>query len=331
MTLPVPTPPVPHLIDQHHRRTSLEPCPMTLTSTATIPVIDFGPFLQGEESDRDRVAQEIYQACSTIGFMYLRNHGIPVELLQQLLAQAQAFFQLPLDLKETVARSPDTNCGYIAVQTERLDPGQPWDLKEAFNMGLEVVWPPEPVTFQPVVSEFYRCCTEQVAPNVLRAFAMALDLPHHYFDDKHGRNYFLRMLHYPPVDQQPQPGQLRAGAHTDYGSITLLLQDDIGGLEVQTRDGQWVAAPPIPGTVVVNVGDAMQRWTNDRLSSTRHRVAVPTGDDAGRSRYSVALFCDPNPEVLIDCLPQCITSDRPRRYPPILMRDHLLSKLTATY
>jgi isopenicillin N synthase-like dioxygenase len=300
----------------------------TAIQGATIPIIDIGPVWTGDGSDRQRVADAIDAACSTLGFFYLKNHGIPQPLLDHVLTQAHHFFNLPLAQKQQVARSPLTNCGYIGLQTERLDPSQPWDLKEAFNVGLEVVWPSEPPDFQAIVADFYRHCTQRVAPTILQLMARALGLPEAYFDDQHSLNYFLRLLHYPPVTHPPAPGQLRAGAHTDYGSITLLLQDAMGGLEVKTRDGHWIAAPPIPGTVVVNVGDAMQRWTNDCFSSTPHRVVMT--DTQPRSRYSVALFCDPNPDVVIDCLPQCI-GDRPCRYPPIRFRDYLAEKFGATY
>ena len=296
-----------------------------------IPVIDFAPFIQGNAADRQSVAHQIYEACHEIGFMYLRHHGIPQLLLEQLLAQAKQFFDLPATVKEQVARSDETNCGYIGLQKERLNPANPWVLKEAFNMGLQVVWPPGQEEFCRVVSEFYRLGTTVVAPNVLQAFAIALHLSEDFFDDKHGKHYFLRMLHYPPVDSIPELGQLRAGEHTDYGSITLLLQDEIGGLEVRTRQGEWIAAPPIPGTVVINVGDAMQRWTNKQLCSTPHRVVVPTGADAERSRYSVALFCDPNPEVEIACLESCQTPTCPPLYPPISAGAYLASRLAATY
>ncbi|MBV9387278.1 MAG: isopenicillin N synthase family oxygenase [Chroococcidiopsidaceae cyanobacterium CP_BM_ER_R8_30] len=294
-----------------------------------IPIIDFALFRQGNAAERQCVAQQIYTACHEIGFMYLRNHGIPQSLLDRLLAQTRQFFNLPATVKEQVARSDQTNCGYIGFLKERLNPARPWDLKEAFNMGIQVVWPPNQAEFQEVVSEFYRLGTTVVAPEVLQAFAIALHLREDFFDDKHGQNYFLRMLHYPPVNLTPQPGQLRAGEHTDYGSITLLLQDGVGGLEVRTRQGKWIAAPPLPGTVVVNVGDAMQRWTNKQLCSTPHRVVVPT--DAERSRYSVALFCDPNPEVEIACLESCHSTTSLPHYPPILAGDYLASRLAATY
>jgi isopenicillin N synthase-like dioxygenase len=294
-----------------------------------IPIIDFAPFTQGTAADKQRVVEQIYDACHEIGFMYLRN-GIKKPLLDRLLTQSQQFFDLPVALKEQVARSPQTNCGYVGFQKERLDAAKPWDLKEAFNVGLYTVWPAQPESFQAVVSEFYRCCTTILAPNLLRAFAIAFHLPETFFDDKHGQNYVLRMLHYPPIYQTPEPGQLRAGEHTDYGSITLLFQDEVGGLEVQTRQGEWIAAPPIPDALLVNVGDAMQRWTNDILCSTPHRVIVPELA-AQRSRYSVALFCDPNLDVEISCLESCQSADRPSRYPPILTHDYLESRFAETY
>jgi isopenicillin N synthase-like dioxygenase len=296
-----------------------------------VPLIDFAPFMHGDRRAQEQVARQVYAACHEIGFMYLQNHGIPQPLLDDLLRQAAAFFRLPASKKHEVARSPETNCGYVGLQQERLNPANPGDLKEAFNMGEQVRWLPDQPAFREAVSEFYRCCTAIVAPSVLRAFAIALDLPDDFFDDKHGRNYFLRMLHYPPVTETPQLGQLRAGEHTDYGSMTLLLQDNVAGLEVRSRQGNWIAAPPIPGTVVVNVGDALQRWTNDRLSSTPHRVVVSSGGDEKRSRYSVALFCDPNPEVELTCLESCCSAEDPCRYAPILAGDYLASRLEATY
>ncbi len=299
-----------------------------LTMTTQIPVIDFAPFLEGNATEKQAVVEQIYVSCHEVGFMYLRNIGIPRLLIVDLLDQSKQFFNLPSEVKEQLARSSETNCGYVGLQKERLNPKNPWDLKEVFNMGIQSVWLPHQEAFRDVVTEFYRLCTTEVAPDILRAFAIALHQPEAFFADKHSRHYFLRMLHYPPVDQIPQPGQLRAGEHTDYGSITLLLQDRVGGLEVQTRQGDWIAAPPIEDTIVVNVGDAMQRWTNDRLSSTPHRVAVPLGVESQRSRYSIALFCDPDPDVEIACSD---SSDRVPQYPPILAGEYLASRLAATY
>jgi len=294
----------------------------------SIPVIDFAPFTHGNSTEKQKVVNEIYTACTEVGFMYLQC-AIPQSLVDRLFTQVKQFFALPICVKEQVARSPQTNCGYIGLEQERLNPQNPGDLKEALNVGVNSVWLPGQEEFRACVSEFYQLCTTEMAPNILRALAIALHQDENFFDDKHGENYFLRMLHYPSVSQTPKSGQLRAGEHTDYGSITLLLQET-GGLEVCTRQGEWIEAKPIPGTILVNIGDAMQRWTNDRLSSTPHRVVVPSGADALRSRYSIALFCDPNSDVELACLPSCQT-DYPARYEPILLRDYLASRLAATY
>lgn len=297
----------------------------------SIPVIDLAPFLDDTGTAPQKVVQEIYLACQEVGFFYVKNHGISQELVDQVLSQSQGFFSLPETVKNQVMRSPHTNCGYVGFQKEKLNPRNPWDLKEAFNVGLETVWIPELEGFRQIVTQFYELTTQQVAPQILRAFALALELPPNFFEDKHGKNYFLRLLHYSPLAQIPQPGQLRAGEHSDYGSITLLLQDAVGGLEVQNRQQEWIAAPPIPGTLVVNVGDAMQRWTNNKLRSTPHRVAVPLDAKAKLSRYAIALFCDPNPDVELTCLKSCCSPANPPAYEPILMQDFLAQKLSATY
>ena len=142
----------------------------------------------------------------------------------------------------------------------------------------------------------------------------------------------MRLLHYPPLPEgyTPQDGENRAGAHTDYGSITLLFQDDAGGLEVRTRAGEWLAATPIPGTVVVNTGDLMHRWTNHVFCSTPHRVNVPP-QAQHRDRFSIAFFCHPNKDAEIACIDTCASADNPARYAPISAGDHLLQRLNATY
>ncbi len=191
----------------------------------------------------------------------------------------------------------------------------------------------------PCILAFYEACTE-VANRVLQAFALALQLPCDFFATRHDRqNHTLRLLHYPPLQQPPKLGQVRAGEHSDYGSITLLFQDEVGGLEVQTASGEWIAAQPIPGTVVVNTGDLMQRWTNHVFCSTKHRVMIPGDDRVKQSRYSVAFFCHPNDDTEIACLESCqsersLTASRfPSTpiYPPIAAGDYLISRLQATY
>ena len=307
-----------------------------------IPIIDFEPFITGDAATRQAVTQQIYQACHEIGFMYLKNPGISQDLINQLFTQTKQFFNLPYEVKHQLAWSDEfSNRGYVGVERERLDPDKPGDLKEAFNVGKEVTlsqsrsslvlnqWPPNQ-EFRTCVLAFYDACTE-VANGILKAFALALQLPEDFFAVRHNeQNHTLRLLHYPPLQRSPKLGQVRAGQHSDYGSITLLFQDEIGGLEVQTTDGEWVTAPSIPGTVIVNTGDLMQRWTNHVFCSTKHRVVIPTDNRVKQSRHSVAFFCHPNNDAEIACIESC-QGERSPIYSPISAGDYLLTRLQATY
>lgn len=309
-----------------------------------IPVIDLGCFVSGDADLRQDVAQEIYQACHKIGFMYLKNPGIYPTLIEQIFSEMKQFFNLPFEVKNKIAWSDaGSNRGYVGVERERLAPDKPGDLKEAFNVGKEdnftgdkssiIInqWPAGQDKFRETVLEFYQDCSK-VAHTILQAFAIALQLPESFFILNHtDQNHTLRLLHYPALNQPPLPGQVRAGEHTDYGSITLLFQDEVGGLEVCTADGEWIAAPSIPGTIVVNTGDLMQRWTNHIFCSTKHRVMVPADGRKERSRYSIAFFCHPNNDTQISCLESCQNADFPQLYPPISAGDYLLSRLQATY
>ena len=316
---------------------------MSITATK-VPVIDFTSFSEEVSLERQSTAREIYQACHDIGFMYLRNVDIDQELIERVFEQSWHFFELPIDVKNQVAWSDQySNRGYVGIERERLDDAKPGDLKEAFNVGKELneiksdqaliinKWPPGETAFRETILEFYQACVE-AAERVCQAFAIALGLPESYFIDRHNeQNYTLRLLHYPPVEYAPKPEQIRAGEHSDYGSFTLLFQDEVGGLEVKTAQGTWVEAPCLPGTIVVNTGDLMQRWTNHVFCSTKHRVKIPTDNRVQKSRYSIAFFCQPNFDTEISCLESCQSADRPPLYPPISSGDYLLSRLQATY
>jgi isopenicillin N synthase-like dioxygenase len=312
-----------------------------------IPVIDFHAFVTGDAVAQQTIAKEIFQACHEIGFLYLKNHGMSQELRDRVFAQSQWFFHLPVEVKRQLAWSSEfSNRGYVGIERERLNPTQPGDLKEAFNVGKEKAaaspnpddpaltqnrWLPEDDGFRETVLEFFEACAE-IADRVFRAFALALDLPESFLADKHrNQSHTLRLLHYPPMAQTPKPGQIRAGEHSDYGTLTLLFQDDMGGLEVKTAAGEWIMAPCIPDTVLINTGDLMQRWSNDVFCSTKHRVATPTGDRAYQSRYSIAFFCHPDRDTEIVCLETCQNADNPPRYAPVLAGEYLISLLQATY
>jgi isopenicillin N synthase-like dioxygenase len=306
-----------------------------------IPVIDFGPFLDGSQVDQQAVAEQMRQASRDWGFFYLANCGMPAEWLAEAFAASKAFFALPTDEKNRVAwQSAESNRGYVGIKRERLDPSRPGDLKEAYNLAPEQpepdahknLWPEGHPQFEKTMTRFLDECIH-TADRVLQAFALALGQPADFFVDAHNlHHHTLRLLHYPPLPEgfEPHDGESRAGAHTDYGSITLLFQDDVGGLEVQTRAGEWIRATPIPGTVVVNTGDLMHRWTNHVFCSTPHRVNVAP-EHRHRDRYSIAFFCHPNKDAEIACIDSCATADNPPLYGPITAGQHLHEKLTNTY
>lgn len=296
-----------------------------------IPIVDLAEFRNSDIASQQSVAKEIYYACHKIGFMYLQNSGISQDLVAQVFTHSQSFFNLPLEVKKQLAwKNEFSNTGYVGIERERLNPQQPGDLKEALNFSKEELLLTTSLANEPSIIVFYQACTE-LANQILQAFALALELPEDFFTIRHNQqNHTLRLLHYPPLQTHPKPGQVRAGEHTDYGSITLLFQDDIGGLEVQTTAGEWIAAPVIPDTVLVNTGDLMQRWTNDVFCSTKHRVMIPQDDKLQRSRYSIAFFCHPNDDTEIACLESC-QKQKSASYPPILAGEYLLSRLQATY
>lgn len=299
-----------------------------------IPVIDFSLFTSSDATARQTVVEQIYLACHEIGFMYLQNSGISQDKVEQVFTQSKYFFNLPLSVKQQLAWSDAfSNFGYVGVERERLDPNNPGDLKEAFNIDKKSVAIdkfPTSEEFSACILSFHQACTE-LANQVLQAFTVALQLPFDFFATNHDENnHTLRLLHYPPLSQPPLPLQVRAGEHSDYGSITLLFQDEVGGLEVQTATSEWIAARTIPGTVVVNTGDLMERWTNRVFCSTKHRVVVPNDGRVKLSRYSIAFFCHPNDDTEIACLESCRRELLPI-YPPIKAGEYLLSRLQATY
>ena len=294
-------------------------------------------------SDAGHVAAEIGAACREVGFFYVTGHAVPAKLSASVFATAARFFAQPEAQKRKVLYTAAGNRGYVPMKGEALDPGKPADLKEAFNIGLELpaddpdllagrgfraanLWPDVP-GFRATMLDYFAAC-QDLGRLLHRAFALDLGLPSGFFDDKLDRPMaVLRLLHYPPAPARAEAGQLGAGEHTDYGCVTLLATDGVGGLQVRSRTGDWLDAPHVPGAFVCNIGDCLMRWTNDIYVSTPHRVVSP----AGRERFSVAFFLDPNPEAEIACLPGCAAPDRPARYAPIRGDAFLTSRLSPTY
>ncbi|AEV60727.1 2-oxoglutarate and iron-dependent oxygenase domain-containing protein [Pseudomonas ogarae] len=310
----------------------------------SLPIIDISPLYGDEAGAWQTVAEQIDLACRQWGFFYIKGHPITPARIAEVLGSAQRFFGLPVEKKLKIDITQTRHHrGYGAVATEQLDPTKPSDLKETFDMGLHLpANHPEVLTEKPLrgpnrhpdlsgwetlMEQHYRDM-QALAQTLLRAMTLALGIERDFFDTRFNEPVsVLRLIHYPPRDTASSTEQQGAGAHTDYGCITLLYQDAAGGLQVRNVDGQWIDAPPIDGTFVVNLGDMMARWSNDRYLSTPHRVISPLGVD----RYSMPFFAEPHPDTLIQCLPGCQDDAHPPKYPTTTCAEFLLSRFADTY
>ena len=308
-----------------------------------IPVFDLASF----GADYARLGAALGRAARGTGFFCVTHHGIDAALLSQVFAQSSRFFsQNSADKSALSIKYAGNNRGYVALGEERLDSAKPGDIKEAFNIGWDLpsdhpevlagqpfrgvnVWPAGGSfsDFRATMLPYFDAC-HHLGMHLHRALAHDLAVAENFFDDKLNQPLAtLRLLRYPPHPERFEPGQIGAGEHTDYGNITLLATDDAGGLEVRTRDDQWMSPPNIPGALICNIGDCLMRWTNDVYVSTPHRVVNPVG----RERYSVAFFLDPNPDAVVQCLPNCVSAEKPAKYPVTMGAAYLKERLDATY
>ena len=305
-----------------------------------LPIVDLSSPHENDQASLARIVTDVGAACRDVGFFYAVNHGVDAGLIAEAFAQSRRFFALPVAEKQALAiEEIGGNRGYSGLMHEALDPGRGPDMKEAFNVGLELApddpelmagkpfrarnaWPNLP-HFRKTLLAYYAACAA-LGARLHRAFAQDLGLGPDFFADKFDRPMAtLRLLRYPT----PQEGlRIGAGAHTDYGNLTLLATDDVGGLEVRTRAGQWMAAPFVSGAFVVNIGDCLMRWTNDVYVSTPHRVV----NRSAKERYSIAFFYDPNPDAMVETIPACVPHGERSRYPPILAADYLKQRLDAS-
>ena len=305
---------------------------------ASVPIIDIGDLRSPELSKRQRVADDLGHACETIGFLTVVNHGISQDVVDAAFEQMERVFALPDEVKLKGSWSPDhQNRGYEPVGHQKLDAAALPDAKEAWTLGPEHlvgisgpmqqgnVWPELDGFREPI--ERYHLAAMDLCERLLEAMALSLGLPEGYFAPFHQAPVCtLRLLHYLPRPAEATSRSFGAGDHTDWGAVTVLAQDDSGSLEVLDETNTWVPVPPEPGAFVINVGDMLQQWTNDRYVSTRHRVlGVP-----GRERYSMACFHDLDHEAILECLPTCCSPDNPARYEPTTAGAHLQAKYAAS-
>jgi isopenicillin N synthase-like dioxygenase len=316
-----------------------------------VPVIDLAAARAGAPAARRATAAVVDEACREIGFFAIRGHGVPDATVDALRVKALDFFARPL-AEKMAARHPvaGTNRGYHQVGGESLaaanDAEAPPDLKEFFHVGpadvsddpyytsalgrrhfLPNLWPAAPVGFAEAATAYYRAMSGLIV-ELMRLAALALDVPERFFDDKVDRSIgTMRLNYYPAQATPPRPGQLRASAHTDYGGFTILSGEDVaGGLQVRRRDGAWVDVATTPTMFVVNIGDLLMRWTNDRWLSNLHRVVNPPPEAGRAARLSIAFFNHPNYDALIECLP----SQGPARHAPVLSGEYRDGKYAKT-
>ncbi len=309
-----------------------------------LPIVDLSPFLGGDPGAKAQVAQTFARAFEDTGFAILVGHGVPTALADDTYAALTRFFDQPMDAK--MALSPPEKAkgrGYLPMGIESvaktLTGETPPDLCEALvfaaphRPGSDTnIWPGYPPDLASLVREW----TGEMAAltqHLSRLSALALDLPETYFAQPYANPALtLRFVNYPDQREEPAPGQLRYGAHHDYGALTILRQDAApGGLQIRDDTGTWREAPVVPDSFIVNVGDLMARWTNNRWHSTLHRVSNPARHLTGSTRrLSMVAFTGPNEGTEIACLPTCQSADNPPQFEPVTCGDYILSKIRAS-
>lgn len=305
-----------------------------------LPVVDLNQFVNGDASERAAFVDALGKAYEEIGFVAVENHGIPDELVGRFYSNVERFFGMDNDSKrnyEIVELAGQR--GYTSFGREKAKQSEVPDLKEFWQIGqyvegddpiasqypdnIEVKEVPE---FNSVGKELYKSF-EKSGRQLLRAIAIYLDLEEDYFEDKvYNGNSILRAIHYPPITSEPDSA-IRAEEHEDINLITLLVGASADGLQVMNKQGEWIDAKAGEGQIVVNVGDMLQRLTNNKLRSTTHRVVNPPREKWHTHRYSIPFFLHPRSEMRLDCLPNCVDDENPLAYEPITGGEYLEERL----
>ena len=320
-----------------------------------IPRIDIAPFLDG--SAKQQVAEAVACSCRDVGFLVIKGHGLDDTVLHNAFILSRAFMDLPQASKDRWhPKGSSKQRGYHGFATRGLastmDSHIPPDLRETVFLGpvddhqdhyadlsaaRDAYWPntipTEPPGIEAALIDVYRGF-ERLSADLLRIFAVALDLREDHFAPLIDRHFsILSCHHYPALTTPPEPNQLRTGAHTDFGAMTILaMTEATGGLEVLMPDGEWSAFQAREGELVVNLGDMLARWTNDRWVSTLHRVANPANlEDAMSRRQSIGYFMHPNFDAQIECLPSCLDPGAQPRYAAITAGEHIAMKIATSH
>ncbi len=316
-----------------------------MTDATALPIVDIAPLQSPDRAARAAVGEAIRAACLDKGFMYVVGHGIDPGLRAAVLDQARAFFALPEAEKMRIdMKLSPCNRGYEPLRGQTLEAGAPPDLKESFYSGEDLPmdeprvlagkfnhgpnqWPEGHPVFRTTLETYFDAMGD-LSDRLMTGLALSLDLPEDHFAGFCRQPIStLRLIHYPPQPANPAPGEKGCGAHTDWGALTLLMQDDVGGLQVCDQHAGWIDAPPVPDSYVVNLGDMIARWTNDRYRSTLHRVV----NLSGRERYSVPFFFSGNPDEPVVCMTGCLAPGETPRYPPTTAEGHLREMYARTY
>jgi len=320
-----------------------------------VPVIDLSPIRGSDQAAIAALGRQVDEACRSIGFLIVQGHGVPAGLINEVRRESYAFFDLPDDAKLRFRPPQGTFLrGYTPPETNTLSRSRgietPPDMRSLFSMGRPEadgsqyadipearpfyqpnLWPEHPAGLRPVFTAYFREM-ERLAAEIMRAFAVGLGLPFAFFDNKIDNHFAaLHALHYGARTEPPAPGQLRAGAHSDFGSLTILMPPAEGGmgLEVQRADGSFAPVKPPSGAYVINIGDLMQQWTNGRWVSTVHRVTNPEGDGWAQRRLSLGFFCHPNYDATVEALPGTVATGEAPLHAPVLAGVYMNEKISA--
>ncbi|KAH9831391.1 2OG-Fe-II oxygenase [Rhodofomes roseus] len=318
----------------------------TDSSFEEIPIIDLQHIQSTDPAVRRALADEIRDACINVGFFYVKSHTIPQVVIDNAVAAGKRFFSLPLDTKAALDIHKSGNFkGYTALLGENTNPENRGDMHEGFDLGWEEfsgagraaeedgvmsggnVWPEGLPGFREASLEYYHAAVN-LGKMLFPLFALALNLPENFFDDKTTKPAaIMRLLYYPPQTGTVDDRVEGIGAHTEYECFTILWQDKIQALQVLNAAGKWIDAVPIPGTLVVNIGDQFARWSNDVLKSTFHRAV----NRSGVERYSIPLFFGSDYNVRLEPFPGCVSEDNPAKYEVVTAGEYVKSRLEATY